>query len=253
MIIEYHRPDSIEDALNLLKREKPLTVPLGGGTMLNAPSDEQVAVVDLQNLGMNEVKKKGSTLIVGATATLENLLHFPDLPEALVKAIRHEATYNLRQVSTIAGTIVSADGRSPFTTALLALEPQLTWLPGEESQLLGEFIPLRNEPWPGLLISEITIPLQAKLAYEYVARSPADLPIVAVAVARWPSGRTRIILGGYGDSPMMVMDGAEDGGASAVVENAFLHAGDQWATAEYRADVVKTLAKRCLDTVTSSR
>jgi len=162
MIIEYHRPDSIEDALNLLKREKPLTVPLGGGTMLNAPSDEQVAVVDLQNLGMNEVKKKGSTLIVGATATLENLLHFPDLPEALVKAIRHEATYNLRQVSTIAGTIVSADGRSPFTTALLALEPQLTWLPGEESQLLGEFIPLRNEPWPGLLISEITIPLQAK-------------------------------------------------------------------------------------------
>jgi CO/xanthine dehydrogenase FAD-binding subunit len=251
MIVEYHRPDSIEDALNLLKRDKPVTVPLGGGTMLNAPSEDQVAVVDLQNLGLDEVKKKGSTLTVGATATLENLLHFPDLPKALIKATRHEATYNLRQVSTIAGTIVSADGRSPFTTSLLALDPQLTWLPGEKSQPLGEFIPLRNEPWPGLLISEINIPLQTKLAYEYVARSPADLPIVAVTVARWSSGRTRIILGGYGDSPMMVMDGVEDGGALEVVENAFLHAGDQWASAEYRADVVKTLVKRCLDKVTA--
>jgi CO/xanthine dehydrogenase FAD-binding subunit len=252
MIVEYHGPDSIEEALKLLKRKDPVTVPLGGGTILNAPSDEQVAVVDLQNLGFDKIVKKGSTLTVGATTTLENLLNFPDLPEALGKAIRHEATYNLRQASTIAGTIVAADGRSPFTTTLIALDPQLTWLPGEKSQPLGEFIPLRKEPWPGLLISQIVMPLQAKLAYEYVARSPADLPIVAVAVARWSSGRTRIVLGGYGESPMTVMDGAEDGGALAVVENAFLHAEDEWATAEYRADVVKTLTKRCLDEVTAS-
>jgi CO/xanthine dehydrogenase FAD-binding subunit len=253
MIVEYHRPETIEEALNLLKRKEPVTVPLGGGAILNAPSDKQVAVVDLQNLDLDKVKKKGSTLNVGGATTLENLLHFPDLPEALVKAIRHEATYNLRQVSTIAGTIVAADGRSPFTTTLLALDPQLTWLPGEKSQPLGEFIPLRSEPWPGLLISQITIPLQPKLAYEYVARSPNDLPIVAVAVARWSSGRTRIVLGGYGASPMMAMDGAEDGGALAVVENAFMNAGDQWASAEYRANVVKTLTKRCLNTVTASR
>ncbi|MGD8456415.1 MAG: FAD binding domain-containing protein [Anaerolineales bacterium] len=250
MIVEYHRPDTIDDALKLLKRKEPVTVPLGGGTVLNAPSDDQYAVVDLQNLALSGVKKKGSNLIVGGTTTLQDLLQFPDLAEVLVKAIHHEATYNLRQVSTIAGTIVTASGRSPFATTLLALDPQLTWLPGEKSQPLGEFIPLRSEPWSGLLISQISIPLQPKLAYEYVARSPADLPIVAVAVARWASGRTRIVLGGYGDSPMMVMDGAEDDGALAVVENAYLHAGDHWASAEYRADVVKTLTKRCLDKVT---
>ena len=249
MILEYHRPDTIEEALELLKRKTPRTVPMGGGTVLNAPSDDQVAVVDLQNLGLNKVKKKGSSLKVGAAATLQTLLNATSIPKALARAIRHEATYNLRQVGTVAGTLVAAGGRSPFTTAVLALDPQLTWLPGEEKQPLGEFLPLRAEQLPGRLITEIAIPLQPKLAYEYVARSPADLPIVSAAVARWPSGRTRIVLGGYGISPMTALDGPEQDGALPAVENAFLNAGDEWASAEYRADAAKTLVKRCLKEV----
>lgn len=249
MIVEYHRPDSIEEALELLKREKPVTVPLGGGSVLNAPSDDPVAVVDLQNLDLDMVKRKGKTLTVGATVTLETLLASPALPEALLKAIRHEATTNLRQVATVAGTLVTADGRSPFTTALLALDPQLTWLPGEDKQPLGDFLALRSDSWPGLLISEVTFSVQPKLAYEYVARSPADLPIVCVAIARWESGRARIVLGGYGASPMMVFDGQEQGGALPVVENAMANAEDEWASAEYRTDVAQTLTKRCLEAV----
>ena len=249
MIIEYNRPDTIEEALKLLQREKPVTVPLGGGTVLNAPSDEQVAVVDIQNLGLDKIKKKGSSLKIGAGASLQNLLNTSYIPEALGKAIQHEATYNLRQVGTVAGTLVAADGRSPFATAMFALDPQLTWLPGEEKQALGEFMPLRSEQLPGRLITEIAIPLQPKLAYEYVARSPADLPIVAVAVAIWSSGRTRIVLGGYGDAPLTVLDGQEQDGALPVVENAFFNAGDEWASAEYRVDVAKTLTKRCLKEV----
>ncbi len=249
MIIEYHRPDSIEEALELLRRKNPVTVPLGGGSALNAPSDEQVAVVDLQNLGLDMVKRKGKTLMVGAAVTLETLLASPTIPEALAKAIRHEATYNLRQVSTVAGTLVAADGRSPFTTTLLALDPKLTWLPGEDKQPLGDFLALRSDSWPGLLITEVAFSLQPKLAYEYVARSPADLPIVCVAVARWVSGRTRIVVGGYGASPMMVLDGQEQEGALPVVESAMANAEDEWATAEYRADVAQTLTKRCLEAV----
>ncbi len=249
MILEYHRPDTIEEALKLLKRKKPLTVPLGGGTVLNAPSDEQLAVVDIQNLGLDNIKKKGSSLKVGAGATLQKLLDTSTIPETLRKAIQHEATYNLRQVGTVAGTLVVADGRSPFTAVMLALDAQLTWLPDEAKQALGEFMPLRAEQLSGRLITELSISLQPKLAYEYVARSPADLPIVAVAVARWSSGRTRIVLGGFGNAPLTVLDGQEQDGALPVVENAFLDAGDKWASAEYRVDVVKTLTKRCLKEV----
>ena len=68
MIIEYHRPNKLDEALKLLERKQPVTVPLGGGTVLNAPSEEQVAVVDLQDLGLGGIDKAGSTLKVGAAA-----------------------------------------------------------------------------------------------------------------------------------------------------------------------------------------
>jgi hypothetical protein len=55
MIIEYHRPETIEAALALLARKEPRTVPLGGGSVLNQPSDIPVAVVDVQSLGLNQI------------------------------------------------------------------------------------------------------------------------------------------------------------------------------------------------------
>lgn len=246
MIIEYHRPNTIEEAVKLLGRTKPKTVPLGGGTVLNAPSDRQVAVVDLQALGLDKMDRAGSTIKAGGAATLQTLLDFPELPEALVKAIKHQATHNLRQSGTVAGALVSGDGRSPFLMAMMALDAQLFWLPGDVKQALGEFVPLRGEARPGLLISEVNFSLGTKLAYEYVARSPADKPVVGVAAARWSSGRTRIVLGGFGAMPITAMDGEELEGAQEVVEYALMTAQDQWASAEYRIDAAKTLVGRCL-------
>ena len=51
MILEYHRPQTLEAALALLSRQSPLTVPMGGGSALNRPDPTPVAVVDLQALG----------------------------------------------------------------------------------------------------------------------------------------------------------------------------------------------------------
>ena len=42
----------------------------------------------------------------------------------------------------------------------------------------------------------------------------------------------------------MAMDGPEPGGADAACRSAYLNAGDEWASAEYRADVAATLARR---------
>ncbi|TAK12020.1 MAG: hypothetical protein EPO32_10150 [Anaerolineae bacterium] len=245
MILEYHRPESLEEALKLLNRKTPRTVPLGGGTVLSAPSDESVAVVDLQALGLNQIEKQGNGLKIGATATLQALLDTEGLPAALVAAIRHEAAYNLRQSATVAGALAASDGRSPFAVAMLALDAQLLWQPGDKTQSLGDFLPLRAEA-PGKLITTITIPINARLAYEYVARTPADLPIAAVAVAQWPSGRTRMGLGGWGKTAFVALDGQDATGLPIAAENAALSAADEWASAEYRMDVVKTLATRAL-------
>jgi CO/xanthine dehydrogenase FAD-binding subunit len=172
MIIEYHRPQTIDDALILLSRDQPVTVPLGGGTVLNQPSREAYAVVDLQSLGLDEINKHGQLLQIGATCHLQSLLELDGksdvvLPQALCEAIRLEGTINIRQLATVAGGLVSADGRSPFGTAMLALNPTLTLLPGEEEISYGELLPLRDLNLRHRLIAQIYLPLHPGVRESY--------------------------------------------------------------------------------------
>ncbi len=247
MIVEYHRPDNLQAALELLARPEVKTVPMGGGSVLNAPSPDPIAVVDLQSLGLDTIEQRGSTLFLGAAATLQALLDNPALPAELGQVVRHEATYNLRQVATIAGVLLSADGRSPLAAALVALDTQVTLLPGEAQLGAGELLLQRGESLRGNLVSELTLPLNARLSYHYVARTPEDLPIVCAAAATWPSGRLRLVLGGYGDAPLLALDGPESSGAEDAAANAYHNAGDEWASAEYRREVAARLAKRCVE------
>ena len=260
MIIEYHRPQTVDEALRLMARKGITTVPLAGGSALIGSqhlSDQPVEAVDLQALGLNKYEKQGNRLVLGAALTLHNLLDIPDLSPAIQEAVLHEAAYNLRQVATVAGTLVAADGRSPFTTALLALDAVLEWMSLPDSSSLaqteqinlGDLLPLRLERLRGRLITKVTLPLNVCLAYHSVARTPADQPIVSAAVASWPSGRTRVTLGGYGPAPVLALDGPEPGGVEAAVRNAYVQAGDEWASAEYRQETAVTLALRGLQSV----
>jgi len=247
-IIEYHRPTQIDEALALLGRDSPKTLPLGGGTWLNQPGMQPVAVVDLQALPLNQLQRQGLHLRMGATITLQGLLELAaELPADLTAAIHHEASYNLRQVATLAGTLIAAGGRSPFTTALLALDANVHILPEDQDLSLGDLLPFRSERLLGRLISRVAIPLNARLAYEYVARTPADQPIVCAAAAVWPSGRVRLALGGYGSSPRLVFDGSEPAGAEVAAQSAYSQAEDEWASASYRQEIAGVLAKRCLE------
>ncbi len=246
MIVEYHRPETLQAALELLARSDPRTFPLGGGSALNKPSPEPIAVVDLQALGLDSIQPSGQRLVLGATVTLQGMLDAPAVAAELKPVIRYEATHNLRQVATLAGTLVASDGRSPLATSFLALDASLTLLPGEEPLALGDLLPMRTQLLPGRLISQVTLPVNARLAFHAVARTPADLPQVCVAAARWPSGRTRLAVGGYGSAPLLAFDGPDDSGAETAAAQAYSQAADQWASAEYRSEAAEVLARRSL-------
>lgn len=247
MITTYHRPQTLDEALKLLTQ--PNTFPLGGGTLLSQPTTDPVQVVDLQSLGLDSLTKKGNDLEIGATCTLQSLLESEYCPEALKVAIKLEAPINIRNTATVAGSLVASDGRSPFATSLLAMDAKIEQAIFDNSKVdsrvtnIGEFLPLR----PTNLITKITIPLNAKFAFEFTSKTPADKPIVAAALSQWNSGRTRLALGGYGKSPMLAMDGTEAEGLDAAARNAYHEANDEWASADYRMDVAATLAKRCLE------
>jgi len=264
MITAYHRPKTLDEALTLLA--KPNTLPLGGGTLLSQPTTDSVQAVDLQLLGLDSLTQKGNELQLGATFTLQSLLESEHCPPALKSALKLETPLNVRNSATVAGTLVSCDGRSTFVSALLAMDVKIEQAIYENSKIeyrttnIGDFLPLRSTN----LITKIILPFNVKLAFEYVSRTPADKPIVCAALAQWNSGRTRLALGGSGKSPMLAMDGdlppspagrgtpeGRGEGLEAAARNAFHESTDQFASAEYRMDVAATLAKRCLERMNS--
>lgn len=252
MIREYHRPKSLDAALALLARKEAPPLPMGGGTVLNRPGSSVVDVVDLQSVGLDQLALEGNGLTIGATVSLEVLNKYPGLPAALARAIQLEQPVNVRQMATAAGQLVTAGGRSTYTCAMLALDARLVWAPGNIEIALGNWLPIRSNNKPGSLITAIKIPLRPTLVFESIGRTPDDLPLLCMAAARWPSGRTRIALGGFGTAPVVAFDGPEAGGADVACRDACSNAGDAWASAEYRAEMAAILARRAVDEATTA-
>jgi CO/xanthine dehydrogenase FAD-binding subunit len=254
MITEYMRPKTLQQVLELLA--KPNTIPLAGGTLINTPDFastdllqsrlSDITVVDLQGLGLNHIRKHGNSLEIDACVTLQQLLDNQHTPDGLKRAIKQEAALNIRNAATVAGTLVACDGRSTFATAMLALDAKLTLQPDDQEIPLGNLLPLRKSLLLKKLITCVSIPLNHRFSFEYVARTPADRPIVCASVAQWASGRTRLSLGGFGTAPLLAMDGTDLDEIQASARNAFHEAADEWASAEYRTEVAAILAKRCL-------
>jgi CO/xanthine dehydrogenase FAD-binding subunit len=195
---------------------------------------------------LGQIAEQGNILKVGGTAPLQTVGAHPGLSDGLRIAISLESNFNLRQMATIAGAVVSGDGRSTLLTALLALDAKLAWLPGEVEQGLGDFLLTREDRRPGWIIASISLPLIAHLRFSSVARSPADLPVICVGLAAWPSGRLRIALGGFGPCPILALDAPDPGGVEIAVRDALTRSNDAWASAAYRQEAAAALVRRML-------
>jgi CO/xanthine dehydrogenase FAD-binding subunit len=251
MIVDYLRPKNISETLKLLDKQDLNPVLMGGGTAIDRFTIEPVTIIDLQELDLGGIREKGNFLEIGATTTLQSLYENQHTPEVLRNLIQLEATSNLRQIATVAGTMVASTGRSAFTAALMALDAVVTLLPGDEIVNLGDMLLMRDGKISSKIITKINIPLNVKLAYQSVSRTPRDLPILSVVIALWPSGRTRVILGGFGASPLLASDGPEPGGEESAVKDAAMHSKDEWASSEYRMEVAPILVKRCFSLIGS--
>ncbi len=244
MILEYHRPQTLPAALELLNRSVPKTVPLGGGTVLSHSQGEPVAVVDLQGLGLDQIEAQGSSWIIGAATRLEQLVQRDGLPDPLKQAICLDLTLHMRNMATLAGTIVTGDGASALLAMLLALDARLTWLPDGKESAIGDFISLRSAHAFGKLITLVQFSAAAKVRFAAVGRSPKDRPLLCAAVASWPSGRTRVVIGGDGPAPVLAMDGTEAGDFEILAQNACSSLTTRYASREYLNEAARTLIQR---------
>jgi CO/xanthine dehydrogenase FAD-binding subunit len=262
----YHRPKSIDEALQLLAR--PDTAPLAGGTTLFA-AETRVAVVDLQDLGLDEIQMEAEQLNVGAMTRLTDLDTYllaqeeaeggadpGNCARLLRRAVDRAGPNTYRNAATIGGVVGARLADSELLAALLALEAEVTLLgPGEEKMTLLEY--LEPDERPNGLITEIVVPwMQGIGDSERVARTPADYPIVSVTMWQ-PGGETpRLAATGIDRRPVR-LGAAEDRlhaapvnvsieQASTAAASQVKHPGDFRGDAAYRSDMVVVLTARVL-------
>ena len=84
MIIEYHRPENLEQAKRLLNRKSPITVPMGGGTVISRYNEKPVAVVDLQALGLNKITFDSDRCHMGSMVRLQDIVEYPGMSTGLL-------------------------------------------------------------------------------------------------------------------------------------------------------------------------
>jgi carbon-monoxide dehydrogenase medium subunit len=281
----YFRPTNLDEALRLLK--KPNTVPLAGGTTLLATEEGiDTAVVDLQDLGLNTIEwakaEDAMVLAVGSMTRLADLDEAlgerpaADGPTALLRqAIRRAGPNTYRHAATIGGIITARLPDSELLAALLALGAWVV-LAGDELETLdldlyegvegsaganapaseGVVIPLYaylRDPGIKALLTAVRIEWQpGRGQIERVARTPADDPIVSVALW-WPDGR-RPSLAATGIAPLPVpLSGVEAALARGNIDEAAdaaraaaAHPGDFRGDAAYRAEMAAVLTRRVL-------
>lgn len=253
---EYLRPKTIQEAVTLLERG----VLLAGGTRVSTKRRQIDAAIDLGDLGLTDIKIEKGVISIEAGVRLQSILESAQpFPEALRSACRLEAAWNIRNAATLGGTIMAEDGRSPLLTVLLALDAQVTLEPKSKTLSLESLLQNRKETPIRKLLTKAQFKQPLSLAYEQVARSPVDRPIVAMAVAKFQAqddqSTTTIAIGGFGAFPQRAKKAeekiAKDESLESVVNAAISccdKADDGWASAEYRTAVVGVLVKRLLAT-----
>lgn len=259
----YYRPRDLSEALALLAR--PDVAPLAGGTQLLG--DEQgvayAGVVDLQDVGLNDLHLETAELRVGATVTLADLAAFLEAEAAtaaatplLQKAIHQAGPNTYRNAATLGGVIAARLPDSELLAALLVLEAQVALrTPEPETMALRAYLATPERP-SGLIV-HVAIPWQdGRWASDRVARTPADYPIVSVTLWQ-PAGQApRLAATGLAPQPMRLAEaeaavaGAIDADtvatAAAAARAACTHPGDFRGDHDYRAEMAAVLTRRVL-------
>jgi len=248
---KYHRPQTLSDALLLLS--KPNTIPLAGGTHINTKFRGLHDVVDLQNLGLDNIVVHNKKIKIGSTIKLQKLFQNNQIPDYFRTAFKLEAPLNIRNSASLGGLLLTCDGRSPVATCLMALDARIILEPNHEEILISDFFIIRENFPKDRLITTIIFSIDQLFSFDHVARTPFDKPIVCSALSTWPNGRSRLALGGYGDQPLLVVDGNFSDAISAAARNSFLNAEDEWASAEYRSEMAEVLSRRCISIINSGK
>lgn len=262
----YYRPDNLDEALRLLSR--PDSAALAGGTELLAKEEGVLfkAVVDLQELGLDQVSFEDDQLRAGATVTLSELDQYlatelggAPAAKLLRKAIGQAGPNTYRNAATLGGICASRLADSELLAALLTLDATLVFRGQEIGPMSLEDALGGDESPPGLITEIIMRWAEGSGANARVARTPKDYPIVSITGWKPAAGTIRLAATGLGQRPKRLAaaeaelqagtDEPASAAAAAAAKAANAHPGDFRGDANYRAEMAAVLTRRVLDEI----
>jgi aerobic carbon-monoxide dehydrogenase medium subunit len=257
--VGYARPDSLEEAIQLLVANDGARALAGGQTLVNvmkARAGSPDALIDLSRIEeLKGIELAGDgTLTIGAMTTYTQLV---ESSEARARPILGEvcatiADVQVRNRGTIGGNICTNDPTNHLPPLLVALGAEMT-IRGEDGErtvsatdfFLGVYMTAAGA---GELLTRITIPAGRGDGFEAVTLGVEGTCIVSAAAS--VNGSVRLALGCVDAVPVLLEPAsAADDAVRAAVRSADLQPpADVHASSEYRSHLAEVLAVRAVKT-----
>jgi carbon-monoxide dehydrogenase medium subunit len=258
----YHRASSVEDATKKMGGADDAKYVSGGQTLiptmkqrLAAPSD----LIDLRHIdSMKGITVKGNQVTIGAGTTHAEVNGSKELRKAcpsLCDLAGHIGDPHVRHMGTIGGSIANNDPAADYPAAMMALNAQVTT--NKRSIDAGDFFTGMFETAleEDEIITAVSFAAPSKGGYAKFPNPASRYAMAGVYVAQGDDG-VRVAVTGAGSDGVfrhgeMEAALASDWSSSAIADcdvNADDMLSDLHGDNTYRANLVKVMAKRAVDT-----
>jgi carbon-monoxide dehydrogenase medium subunit len=274
----YHAPRTIDEAVTLLAEVAPLDgrVLAGGQSLVPIMAfrlTRPAHLVDINGVeALRRLAVEGERLCIGACVR-HSAFHRPvvdgPLGQLLSTVVRHIAHHPIRTRGTFCGSVAHADPASEWCTVAAALDAEIV----AQSVRGRRVIPARDF-FAGImtttlaedeLLTEVRLPLLAPGTrfgfYEFNRRAGDFALAMALAAYRVENGRIvepRLAVGGAEPHARRIADAEAALAGRAPTAESFADAAgraaasvdpmeDAQTSAEYRRDLVRTVARRALE------
>lgn len=256
----YHRASSVDEAVKLLSGADEGKYVSGGMTLiatmkqrLASPSD----LVDLRHIpSLKGIRVDGRKVTIGAATT-----HAEVASSAAIRAVCPAlpdlagmiGDPHVRHMGTIGGSVANNDPAADYPSAMLALNATIVTDKRQitaDDYFTGLFETALED---GELITAITFEAPEKAGYAKFPNPASRYAMTGVFVAKGADGARVAVTGAGADGVFrhagmeqaLAANWAPDAIANATVDSSALMS-DLHATAEYRANLVKVMAKRAV-------
>ncbi len=260
----YHKPESLGEAAALYVAAAEARYLSGGQTLiptmkqrLAAPSD----VIDLSAIAeLKGVAAAGGAVVIGAAVThaeVHSSQVVKDMLPALAELAGMIGDPAVREMGTIGGSLANDDPAADYPAAVLALGATIHTdrrTIAAEDFFAGLFATALEE---GEIVTRVTVPVPATAAYAKFRNPASRYAVAGVFVARMKDGAIRVGVTGAGANGVFRAEAIEQALAQswspaaidAVVIDPAGMLSDIHASAAYRANLVKVMARRAVSAI----